>query len=75
MPTLGLTVEQVIELVRQLPLEGKKAIFEMLKDELVAKENPWLKLAGKYKDDPHFDEMLSHIEAERQAFDSQEVAK
>jgi hypothetical protein len=28
-------------------------------------ENPWLKMAGRYKDDPHFDEMLANIEAYR----------
>ncbi|MDZ8241555.1 MAG: hypothetical protein RMZ69_31125 [Nostoc sp. ChiQUE01a] len=28
-------------------------------------ENPWLKIAGKYKDDPQFDEMLEYIEEYR----------
>jgi hypothetical protein len=63
---LDLTVEQVIALVKQLPLEGKKAIFEVLEKELVDKDNPWLKMAGKYKNDPQFDEMLAYIEIDRQ---------
>ena len=75
MPILDVTVEQVIALVKQLPLEGKKAVFEVLQDELVDKENPWLKLAGKYKDDPQFEQMLAYIEAERQELDVQEEAK
>jgi hypothetical protein len=28
-------------------------------------ENPWLKMAGRFKDDPHFDEMLADIETYR----------
>ncbi len=34
-------------------------------------EHPWMKLAGKYKDDPDFDEMLAHIEALRQERDAE----
>ncbi len=33
--------------------------------------NPWLKMAGRFKDDPHFDEMLAHIEAYRQELDAE----
>jgi hypothetical protein len=72
MPTLNLTVEQVIALVRQLPLEEKKAVLEALKNELAQVEHPWLKIAGKYKDDPQFDEMLAYIEAERRDLDAAE---
>ena len=75
MPILNVTVEQVIALVEQLPLEGKKAVFEVLQNELGDKENPWLKLAGKYKDDPQFDEMLAYIESDRQELDTQEEVK
>jgi hypothetical protein len=34
-------------------------------------ENPWLKMAGRFKDDPHFDEMLAHIEAYRRELDAE----
>jgi predicted RNase H-like HicB family nuclease len=34
-------------------------------------ENPWLRLAGKYKDDPHFDEMLASIETYRCELDAE----
>lgn len=66
MPTLDLTIEQVIALVKQLPDEGKKAVLEVLQNELGMEENPWLKIAGKYQDDLQFDEMLAYIEAERE---------
>ncbi|WP_287359911.1 hypothetical protein [Moorena sp. SIO3B2] len=75
MPTLDITVEQVIRLVQQLPLEGKKAVLEILQNELVNQENPWLKIAGKYQDDPQFDEMLAYIEANRQELNDQEEPK
>ncbi|NER48214.1 MAG: hypothetical protein F6J92_16240 [Symploca sp. SIO1A3] len=75
MPILDVTIEQVITLVQQLPLEGKKAVFEVLQKELLEQENSWLKLAGKYQDDPHFDEMLAYIESERQEMNAQEEAK
>jgi hypothetical protein len=72
MPTLDLTVEQVIALVKQLPLEKKKFVFDALKNELTEAEHPWLKIAGKYKDDSQFDEMLAYIEAERRDLDATE---
>ncbi|MGH1392547.1 MAG: hypothetical protein ACRAVC_00735 [Trichormus sp.] len=72
---LDLTVEQVIALVKQLPLDGKKILFEVLQQELGDEENPWLKLAGKYQDDPQFDEMLAYIDAERQESDAQGETK
>ena len=75
MPTLDITVEQVITLVKQLSLEGKQAVFEVLQKELVEQENPWLKLAGKYQNDLQFDEMLADIKAERQELNAQEEAK
>jgi hypothetical protein len=75
MPTLNLTVEQIIALVKQLPIEEKQAVFDVLKHELAQAEHPWLKIAGKYKDDPQFDEMLAHIEAERRELETTEEVK
>ncbi len=34
-------------------------------------EHPWMKLAGKYKDDPYFDEMLEDIQALRRERDAE----
>jgi hypothetical protein len=34
-------------------------------------ENPWLKMAGRYKDDPHFDEMLDDIAAYRRELNAE----
>ena len=34
-------------------------------------DNPWMKLAGKYKDDPQFDDMLEDIQALRRERDAE----
>jgi predicted RNase H-like HicB family nuclease len=37
---------------------------------LPQRENPWLKVAGKYKDDPQFEAVLQHIAAYRRELDA-----
>ncbi|MDB9311529.1 hypothetical protein PN462_00335 [Spirulina sp. CS-785/01] len=56
--TLQLTVEQIIELIQQLSPEEQPKIMAVL-------QNPWLKMAGKYKNDSQFEEMLNYIEEYR----------
>lgn len=34
-------------------------------------ENPWMKFAGMFKDDPQFDEMLEYIEQYRRELDAE----
>ncbi len=41
-----------------------------LEIELPKTEHPWMKFAGKYKDDPQFDDMLADIEAYRRELDA-----
>ena len=36
-------------------------------------DNPWMKVAGMYKDNPLFDEVLADIEAERRKVDGEFV--
>lgn len=69
MPVLDLTIEQIIALVRQLSPEERQKVFEVLQEEQKETQHPWLKFAGKYRDDPQFEEMLAHIESERQKMD------
>ncbi|MDB9313498.1 hypothetical protein PN462_10345 [Spirulina sp. CS-785/01] len=56
--TLQLTVDQIIELIQQLSPEEQQKIMAVL-------QNPWLKMAGKYKNDSQFEEMLNYIEEDR----------
>ena len=71
MPVLDLTIEQVIKLVQQLPPEGKKKVLEILQAETKETEHPWQKFAGKYQNDPQFDDMLAYIESERAGIDDE----
>ncbi len=36
--------------------------------------NPWVRLAGKYENDPHYDEVLAHIEESRRELDAETEA-
>ena len=38
---------------------------------LPQRENPWLKVAGKYQDDPQFEAVLEHIAAYRRELDAE----
>ncbi len=49
---------QNVEIVTQ-EIEGAKS------------EHPWMQFAGKYKDDPQFDDVLADIEAYRQELDAE----
>lgn len=42
--------------------------------EMTDSTHPWLRLAGKYKDDPQFDEVLGYIEAYRRELDAETAA-
>jgi hypothetical protein len=42
---------------------------------IAKRENPWLKMAGQFKDDPHFDEMLADIEVYRHELDTPDRPK
>ncbi len=47
--------------------------IEIVTQEIAApkSEHPWMKFAGKYKDDPQFDDMLADIEAYRRELDAE----
>lgn len=34
-------------------------------------DNPWIQMAGIFKDDPQFDEMLAYIEEDRRQLDAE----
>ncbi|NEQ65966.1 MAG: hypothetical protein F6K21_10780 [Symploca sp. SIO2D2] len=39
--------------------------------EVDVEDNPWVRLAGKYQDDPDYDEVLAYIEQYRQELDTE----
>lgn len=70
----GLTKEEAIANLNQA-LSTRLETTEIASLQIVNPnaEHPWMKLAGKYKDDPDFDEMLADIEAFRQELDAEMV--
>ncbi len=62
----GATKEEALKNLTQL-LTQRLANAEIVSLEIEPpkKEHPWMKFAGKYKDDPLFDEMMEFIEQER----------
>ncbi|HAX80443.1 MAG TPA: HicB family protein [Cyanobacteria bacterium UBA11372] len=69
----GETKEAVLKSIKQL-LTARLEKVEVINDkiDLPAKlENPWMKFAGKYKDDPLFDDMVAEIEAYRRELDAE----
>ncbi|MEH1806462.1 type II toxin-antitoxin system HicB family antitoxin [Nostoc sp.] len=68
---LGNTEMEAIEKLSQIlqhRLESAKIVTLAIEVPQVV-ENPWLKIAGKYKDDSQFDQMLEYIEGYRRELD------
>ncbi|MBW4688668.1 MAG: hypothetical protein KME40_27180 [Komarekiella atlantica HA4396-MV6] len=73
---LGNTETEAIEQLSQsLQTRLETAKIVTLEIEAPKVENPWLKIAGKYKDDPQFDEMLEYIEEYRRELDADNEAR
>ncbi|MEH2326371.1 MAG: hypothetical protein V7K32_22975 [Nostoc sp.] len=69
---LGNTETEAIKKVSQsLQTRLETAKIVTLEIEAPKVENPWMKFAGMFKDDPQFDEMLGYIEEYRRELDAQ----
>lgn len=69
---IGATKEEALtSLYERLTERLAKAEIVSMKIEPPKAEHPWMKFAGKYKDDPQFDEMLAYIEADRRELDAE----
>lgn len=83
LPEIPATVREAIKMLSE---EQRNLLFKQLKNQindipskleenrdksLIEPENPWLKLAGKYQNDPQYDEVLAYIEKYRRELDSQ----
>jgi predicted RNase H-like HicB family nuclease len=68
----GATKEEALtKLYEHLTERLAKAEIVSVEIEPPKTEHPWMKFAGKYKDDPQFDEMLAYIEDDRRELDAQ----
>lgn len=62
-----ISVQNILNSIENLSEEEKNLLFEQLREQSTQteSENPWIKLAGKYQDDPQYDEVLAYIEQHR----------
>jgi hypothetical protein len=81
----SLTVDELMEVIAKvvdarlnrffsslnINAEKKSSESENLESTEVEKENPWLKMAGKYENDPYFDQMLEGIAEYRREQDAE----
>lgn len=68
--TQGHTKEEALTKLHEL-LTAREAEVVSMKLEPSKVEHPWMKLAGKYEDDPQFDEMLEYIKIYRRELDAE----
>ena len=69
--TRSQALQQLQELVNQQLIEGEIVSVKLKSTHL---DNPWMRIAGKYKDDPLFDDFLADIEAYRHELDAETEA-
>lgn len=55
--------------------QGKLINIEIVNDVPVETDNPWLRLAGKYADDPTWDEYQANIAEYRRELDAEQAAR
>jgi hypothetical protein len=62
-------LESVIEIITTLDMEDKLKLWQWLEQEITKSQQPWLKTAGIFRDDPHFDDVQNYINEYRQEID------
>jgi hypothetical protein len=65
-------VKNILNSIETLSPEDKTLLLQQLqnKKEDISSDNPWIKYAGMFKDDPQFDEFLTEMESYRQELDT-----
>ena len=68
-----ISVQNILNSIENLSEEEKTLLFKQLREQSTPtkSENPWIKLAGKYQDDPQYDEVLAYIEQYRYELDAE----
>ncbi|MDJ0736367.1 MAG: type II toxin-antitoxin system HicB family antitoxin [Nostocaceae cyanobacterium] len=72
--TFATTKEEAINNLHEVlntRLQNVEIVTQEIEIEMPKTEHPWMKFAGKYKDDPQFDDMLADIEAYRRELDAE----
>ena len=75
---IALQVSSAIDLQTETAIEkvikSLQAILDSVKLTSSRSNNPWVSLAGKYENDPQYDEVLAHIEEYRRELDAETEA-
>jgi len=65
--------EEALKKLHQLVNHRLKNLEVVTQEVTLSKpENPWIKFAGMYKENPVFDEVIAYMEAYRQELDAEE---
>ncbi len=68
-------VAKAEEALKQWLSQGKIVTVEIDTGEAAQADNPWLKICGKYKDDPTWDDFQANIAEYRRQLDTEEAAR
>jgi len=75
----GATKEEAVakakEVLSRLLAQGEIVSVEIENILQAQPDNPWLKISGKYKDDPTWDEFQAYIQEYRRELDAEEAAR
>ena len=63
------SIAQMIEIIATLEIEDKVKLWQWLEKDIRQSQQPWLKTAGIFEEDPHFDEVKQFISEYRQEID------
>jgi len=66
-----LNEQEYLKLEELLKNSSKGTKFKITIERNEPEDNPWVRLAGKYENDPQYDEVLAHIEESRKELDEE----
>lgn len=63
------SINQMIEIIATLEIDDKVKLWQWLEKDIWQSQPPWLKTAGIFEEDPHFDDVQQFISEYRQEVD------
>ncbi len=69
------SIDQIREIIATLTPEDQVKLWQWLGEEINPSQQPWLKTAGIFKDDPHFEDVKRYINEYRQEIEESEESE
>lgn len=76
-----ISTQNILRSIQHFSSEEKALLFKQLQEDLqenenplnpaITSENPWITLAGKYENDPNYEQVLAYIEQYRSEIDAE----